>query len=172
MFKILIWVEAIWSVAFMKAVSHCRISSITNISSYFVFLYNNAFVVVVTCKLCPFVSYNIYYEDLWCQGALCLRLAQIGTEAGMEQDAARWRGWGSTTYFLPPWAHQQALIHRWKAERSSQTRAQKCNNCEWREELKRGGILRKTKASDSTLLRRIWGICVCNPTSEAECESK
>ena len=100
---------------------------------------------------------------------------------GTEQDAARWRGWGATTLSLPPWAHQRALNHRWRrggeikkeAERSSQTRSQQCEQLrvERRAEKERGDIKEKPEASKSTLLRRIWGVCVYNPTSEAECES-
>jgi len=57
------------------------------------------------------------------------------------------------TFFLPE--RTGDLIQRFGSRgRSSQTRSQKCGLYKWRGELK-SGILRKPKASKTTLIRRI-----------------
>lgn len=134
--------------------------------------------------------HDIHYEDLWCQRAECIaerrRRARGQNERG---GAGRWpvvvelRHYTVQHTSSSTWAHGGALIHRWNAERSSLTRSQPraCVSARvWQLRVERrdeeggkgAGILRKAKASKSTLLRRIWGVCVIIRHQRKECESK
>lgn len=79
-----------------------------------------------------------------------------------------------TTYFLPPWAHEGALIHRWRAGTSSTdtiTASVTIASGEerWRAE---SWDFKETEGFKVYIIKEDLRSLRYNPTSEEECESK